>query len=41
MAAPRIQIEPAVLSSYTSARNIVRRALGRGVRENRQPHAPA
>jgi hypothetical protein len=37
----RDRVKHAVLSSYTSARNMVRRALGRGVRENRQPYAPA
>jgi hypothetical protein len=37
----RDRVKHAVLSSYTSARNLVRRALGRGVRDNDQPHAPA
>jgi len=30
-----------VLSSFTSAKNLVRRATGRSVRENDQPYAPA
>jgi hypothetical protein len=40
-AAPdRDHLKYAVLSGYTSAKNLVRRALGRGVRENDQPYAP-
>lgn len=31
----------AVLTGYTAARSLVRRALGRGVRQNDQPYAPA
>jgi Cupin-like domain len=37
----RDRVKHAVLSRYTSARNAVRRALGRSVRENDQPYAPA
>jgi hypothetical protein len=37
----RDRIKHAVLSGYTLARNRVRRALGRTVRENDQPYAPA
>lgn len=37
----RDRVKRAVLSGYTSARNVVRRALGRGVRQNDQPYAPA
>jgi hypothetical protein len=37
----RDRLKHAVLSGYTSARNAVRRALGRGVRDNGQPYAPA
>lgn len=37
----RDRLKHAVLSGYTSARNAVRRALGRGVRDNSQPYAPA
>ena len=37
----RDRMKHAVLSGYTSARNVVRRALGRGVRDNGQPYAPA
>lgn len=41
-AAPsRDRVKHAVLSSYTTARNLVRRALRQGVRENDQPYAPA
>ncbi len=37
----RDRVKHAVLASASSARNVVRRALGRGVRENGQPYAPA
>lgn len=37
----RDRVKHAVLAAYTQARNLVRRALGRGVRENHQPYAPA
>ncbi len=37
----RDRLKHAVLSGYTRARNTVRRALGRTVRENGQPYAPA
>ena len=37
----RDRVKHAVLSGYTSARNVVRRALGRGIRDNDQPYAPA
>jgi hypothetical protein len=37
----RDRVKAAVLSSYTTARNLVRRTLGRSVRENDQPYAPA
>ena len=37
----RDRIKHAVLAGYTSARNAVRRALGRGVRETGVPYAPA
>lgn len=37
----RDRVKHAVLSGYTRARNTVRRALGRSVRENGQPYAPA
>jgi len=37
----RDRVKHAVLTGYASARNMVRRALGRGVRENGQPYAPA
>lgn len=37
----RDRVKHAVLSGFTSARNVMRRALGRGVRENDQPYAPA
>jgi hypothetical protein len=37
----RDRVKHAVLSGYTRARNTVRRALGRTVRENDQPYAPA
>jgi len=30
-----------VLAGFTQAKNAVRRALGRGIRENDQPYAPA
>jgi Cupin-like domain len=41
-AAPdRDRVKHAVLAGFTSAKNLVRRALGRGVRENDQPYAPA
>ena len=34
-------VKAAVLGGYTVARNTVRRALGRSVRQNDQDHAPA
>jgi hypothetical protein len=37
----RDRVKHAVLSGYSSARNAVRRALGRGVRDNDEPYAPA
>lgn len=37
----RDRVKHAVLVGYTSARNLVRRALGRGIRVNDQPYAPA
>jgi hypothetical protein len=37
----RDRVKLAVLSGYTLARNRVRRALGRGIRENDLPYAPA
>jgi hypothetical protein len=37
----RDRVKHAVLAGYTLARNRVRRALGRSVRENDQPYAPA
>jgi hypothetical protein len=37
----RDQLKHTVLAGYTTARNLVRRALGRSVRENDQPYAPA
>ncbi len=37
----RDRIKHAMLTGYTIARNRVRRALGRSVRENDQPYAPA
>jgi len=37
----RDRVKHAVLAGYTAARNRVRRALGRSVRENDQPYAPA
>jgi hypothetical protein len=37
----RDRVKHAVLTGYTSAKNLVRRALGRGIRENDQPYAPA
>ena len=37
----RDRVKHAVLSSFTSAKNLVRRATGRSVRENDQPYAPA
>jgi hypothetical protein len=37
----RDRVKGAVLSGYTSARNVVRRVLGRGVRQNDQRYAPA
>ena len=36
----RDKVATAVLSGYASARGAVRRALGRGVRDNSHPHAP-
>jgi len=36
----RDRVAHAVLSGFTSARNFVRKSLGRGVRENNQPYAP-
>ena len=37
----RDRVKHAIFAGYTSARNVVRRALGRGIRENGQPYAPA
>jgi hypothetical protein len=37
----RDRVKAAVLGSYTSAKNLVRRTFGRSVRENDQPYAPA
>ena len=37
----RDRVKHAVFAGYSSARNVVRRALGRGIRENGQPYAPA
>jgi hypothetical protein len=37
----RDRVKHAVLSRFTSAKNVVRRALGRSIRENDQPYAPA
>lgn len=37
----RDRVKHAVLTGYTSAKNLVWRALGRRVRENDQPYAPA
>jgi hypothetical protein len=39
--AARDRAKIAVLNGYTSAKNIVRRAMGKTVRENDQPYAPA
>jgi hypothetical protein len=36
----RDRVKQAVLGSYTQAKNLVRRTLGRSVRENDQPYAP-
>ncbi len=36
----RDRVKHAVFAGYTSARNVARRALGRGIRENGQPYAP-
>jgi hypothetical protein len=38
---PRDRAKVAVLSSFTSAKNLVRRAMGKSVRINDQPYAPA
>jgi hypothetical protein len=38
---PRDRAKLAVLSSFTSAKNLVRRAMGKSVRVNDQPYAPA
>jgi hypothetical protein len=37
----RDKVKQAVLTGFTTAKNFVRRRLGRGVRENNQPYAPA
>lgn len=37
----RDRVKHAVLSGFTTAKNLVRRRLGRSVRENDQPYAPA
>lgn len=37
----RDRVKHAVLAGYTTARNLVRRTLGRSVRVNNQPYAPA
>jgi len=37
----RDRAKHAVLAGFTQAKNAVRRALGRGIRENDQPYAPA
>jgi len=37
----RDRVKHAVLSRFTTAKNIVRRALGKSIRENDQPYAPA
>jgi hypothetical protein len=37
----RDRVMHAVLSRYTNAKNLVRRRLGRSIRENTQPYAPA
>jgi hypothetical protein len=37
----RDRVKHAVLSRFTTAKNFVRRSLGRSVRENSQPYAPA
>jgi len=37
----RDRVKHAVLSGFTTAKNLVRRRLGRSVRENNQPYAPA
>jgi hypothetical protein len=37
----RDRVKHAILSRFTSAKNLVRRTLGRAVRENDQPYAPA
>jgi hypothetical protein len=36
----RDRVAHAVLSGFTTAKNFVRKRLGRGVRENNQPYAP-
>jgi hypothetical protein len=36
----RDRVAHAVLSGFTTAKNFVRKSLGRGVRENNQPYAP-
>jgi hypothetical protein len=36
----RDRVKHAVLAGYTSAKNVIRRALGRGIRDNDQPYAP-
>ena len=38
---PRDRVKHAILSGYTSAKNLVWQALGRGVRENGRSYAPA
>ena len=37
----RDRVKHAVLTGYTSAKNAVRRALGRSIRDNSEPYAPA
>jgi hypothetical protein len=37
----RDRVKHAVLAGLTTAKNLVRRRLGRSVRENDQPYAPA
>ena len=37
----RDRVKHAVLSGFTSAKNVMRRALGKSIRENDQPYAPA
>jgi hypothetical protein len=37
----RDRVKHAVLAGFTQAKNLVRRSLGRSVRENNQPYAPA